>query len=105
LPAIHGGSVARGFESIDVALEASGLLFGIFQEGGKVLAFFGFEELLERFLDAEETEKGPHEFIEFAQAGVGGGISGGEQIIGAGGLDVATDLGQAGVAGAAVGGK
>jgi hypothetical protein len=60
----------------------------------------------EGFLDAKQSQIGPHQLIELAQAWVsGGGIGGSHGVIGAGGFNVATDLAQAAVALAAVGRK
>ena len=48
-------------------------------------------------VNAQETKKCPHQFIEFAQARICGGIGRGQKVIRAGGFDVAADLCQRGV--------
>ena len=51
---------------------------------GRFFAVLGFQKLLQRFLDAQQPQVGPHQFIELAQARIGGRIGGGQQVVGAG---------------------
>ena len=81
-----------------------GLGFERSDEFGDAFFAFGLEVDVERLLDGQHAEVGPHKFVEFAEARIeieaGGGLG-----FGGGFFDVGADSGELGVALAAGGGK
>ena len=85
-------------ERIHFAAQPRGFGFGVFHQAGDVLAPLGRQEPLQGFLDAQQAQVSPHQLIQFAQTRVGGRVGRRQQVVGAGGFDVAADLGQRAVA-------
>ena len=57
---VQDGAVAFGLKGRKFSVEAGGFGFGVLYDGRQILAALGLKELLERLLDAQQAQVGPH---------------------------------------------
>src|SRR6185369_15512084 len=69
----------------------------VLENGRNVFAPLRFQKLFQRLFDTQKSQVSPHQLVELAQARVGAGIGGSQEIIGTGGFDVAAHLDETGV--------
>ena len=63
-----------GFEGVQLGAQSRRFGFGVLDEAGDIFVALNLQKALEGFLDAEQAQEGPHQFIELSQSRIGRGI-------------------------------